>query len=147
MSATHDTTLTTIRLNSPEAYDDLTRELRATLIHDHIQVVDSAPLTLTITDSKFEKRPLTITRTSRVDEYQLYGKLLFTVTNARGITILPEQPIFAERVFLYDRYKIIGKEHEEEILTKEMRRDMISQLLTRLYSITPAQLDKTTTTP
>jgi LPS-assembly lipoprotein len=147
MSPSNATTLTSIHLNSAEAYDDLTRELRAMLIHDHIQIVDNAPLTLTIIENKFEKRRLTITRTSRVDEYQLNGKLVFTVTNTHGIAILPEQSIFAERVFLFDRDKIIGKEYEEETLTKEMRHDMINQLLTRLYSITPSQLQQTTATP
>lgn len=119
-------------------FSDFIRELKAKLKNQGVDVVEDAAtanLTLTIIEKKEEQRVLTITRTERTDQYQLINTVKFKVT-ADGAEVLPEKIVTAERVYLYDRYAIIGKDYEKEMLQKEMRQDTIDQIMIRLYAIT-----------
>ena len=122
-----------------DQYDNFMRELKTKLKNQGVEVVEdsgAADLTLTIIDKKEEQRVLTITRSDRTDQYQLINTVKFKVTAPSGDVVLPEKIATAERVYIYDRYAIIGKSYEKEMLQKEMHKDTIDQIMIRLYAIT-----------
>ena len=120
-------------------YSDFMRELKTKLKNQGVSVVEdsgAADITLTIIDKKEEQRVLTITRSDRTDQYQLINTVKFKVTTPGGSEVVSEKTVTAERVYTYDRYAIIGKSYEKEMLQKEMRGDTIDQIMIRLYAIT-----------
>lgn len=131
--------LKSIYVTGPGQYSNFTRDLKVKLISQGISVVDNAQaanLTLNLIDTNDERRTLTITRSDRTDEYQLISTAKFKVTTPAGSEVISEKSIIAERVYLYNRDKIIGTEYERDMLIKEMHQDIIGQIITRLYAIT-----------
>ena len=119
-------------------YGDFIRELKAKLKSQGVEVAEdshAADLTLTITDAKQEQLALTITRSDRTDQYQLINTVKYKISTPGDSEVVPEKIATAERVYLYDRYAIIGKSYEKEMLQKEMRQDTIDQIMIRLYAI------------
>lgn len=120
-------------------YSNFMRALKNRLITQGIAVTENtqlADLTLTITNSNRERRAFTITRSDRVDEYQLISTVTFKVTTPGGSEVLPERSIVVERIYLYNRDQVIGTEYEQDMYEKEMDQEVINQIITRLYAIT-----------
>jgi LPS-assembly lipoprotein len=128
-------------------YSDLIRELKNKLTSQGVQVADNAQnadLILNILDKEEDRRTLTITRSDRTDEIQLISSITFKVTTLGGSEVLTAKKVKAERIYLYDREKIIGKSYEKEMLLKEMRKDTINQLLAQLYAISEEDIANAT---
>lgn len=129
-------------------YGSFMHELKTKLKSQGVEVVEEAGLAdliLTITDEKEEQRVLTITRSDRTAQYQLINTVKFKVTTPGNSEVFPEKVVTAERVYLYDRYAIIGKSFEKEMLQKEMRQDTINQIMIRLYAISDDDIANATT--
>lgn len=127
-----------IYVAGPGQYGDFIRELKTKLKSQGVEVVEdsqAADLTLTIIEAKQEQRVLTITRSNRTDQYQLINTVKYKVSTPGNSEVVSEKIATAERVYLYDRYAIIGKAYEKEMLQKEMRQDTIDQIMIRLYAI------------
>lgn len=76
-------------------------------------------------------RPVTVNRRARAAQYEI--RLSISVAMARGDRILIEPEIlFAERTYFEDIENISGNQEEVEIITAEMRRELVNQLVRRL---------------
>lgn len=85
-----------------------------------------------------EKSILSFDASGRVREFVLHYRLKFRVHDAQGRNYLPQSEIRLTRDISYDSTQVLAKESEEQLLYRDMRSDMVQQILRRLEAA-PAQ--------
>lgn len=84
-----------------------------------------------------EKQVLSLNSQGRVREYALLYKVVFRVRDAAGKELLPPAEIVLKREVSFNEAQVIAKEHEEEMLYREMQSDLVQQVLRRLSALRP----------
>lgn len=93
---------------------------------------DGAPVILTLIDEQTLRRTLSVGMTGRAEEYELNYIARFTLENAQGATLLATQQIERVRSYTFDTAQVLGKESEEALLWRDMRRDAARELVRRV---------------
>lgn len=125
---------------SRDSSGDLARELSRALASAGVEVVDStadAELSLVILQERSLVRVATVNEQARVSEQELSEKAAFTVLNRAGETVLARSVVSVERIFEYDENNVLATQDERELLRREMRRDLVNQILNRLRQLKP----------
>jgi LPS-assembly lipoprotein len=78
---------------------------------------------------------LTTSGRARVTEYIIRYKVDLEVVDGAGVVLLPRATIELTRDFSFDETQALGAAAEDELLRKELRREMVVQLLSRIESI------------
>lgn len=98
-----------------------------------------AQAVLGFTEELRDKIILSFSATGRVSEYQLRYRVGFRVTDAKGAQVyLPTSEILLTRDMAYSDAQVLAKEAEEALLYRDMRRDMVQQIIRRLVAAKPA---------
>ncbi len=109
----------------------LDRQLRA----NGVEVLEDeagATATLEVSEARMTRRPLTVSGTAQVREYELVFVLIYRLVDQDGDTLLPEDRIVLERSYSFDEQEILGARREEEFLRDELSDAMVAQLIRRL---------------
>jgi LPS-assembly lipoprotein len=77
-----------------------------------------------------------------VREFQLRLRLRFRLITPQGRELIPETEIALQREIGFAESAALAKEEEETLLYRDMRADMLQQVLRRLASVTTLQLGK-----
>ncbi len=111
-------------------------ELRRNIIAGtHTTLVDDparAQAILSLVSEERDKSILSFDASGRVRELQLHYRLRFRVRDARGRDYLPNSEIRATRDISFNDAQVLSKESEEQLLYRDMQRDMVQQILRRL---------------
>ena len=84
-----------------------------------------------LADSR-DRQVLTLNTNGRVREYALFQRFTFSVTDAKGVTVIPPTAITLRRVITYDENQELAKQAEEALLYRDMQSDLVQQILRRL---------------
>ncbi|WP_075256838.1 LPS-assembly lipoprotein LptE [Herbaspirillum camelliae] len=84
-----------------------------------------------LADSR-DRQVLTLNTNGRVREYALFQNFSFSVTDAKGVIIIPPTAITLRRVITYDENQELAKQAEETLLYRDMQSDLVQQILRRL---------------
>lgn len=122
---------------SNEFMVDLRRVLRATGTEFAADAA-SAEAVLVISNENRARRVLSVGSTGKVQEYELHYAVSFRVHDAAGRELLPEQAVGRERDYTFDQNDVLAKQSEEALLYRDMRRDVISEILRRLQKLRQA---------
>lgn len=98
-------------------------------------------LVLQVTRDSAEKAVVGINTSGQVREFQLRNTFAFALRTAQGKALWPEQEIVLRRDISYSESAALAKEAEEALLVRDMRSDIVQQVLRRLATIQPTQLD------
>lgn len=122
-------------LDSDQPNGDLTRLLRRSLDVANISVESSssnAPV-LMIRNEQSTSRPVSINPRARAAQYEV--RLSIDIALIQDETeLLPTETLMVERSYFEDIANIAGNRDEVELITTEMRRDLVNQLLRRLQA-------------
>jgi len=122
-------------LDSDQPNGDLTRLLRRSLEVANISVEPStsnAPV-LMIRNEQSTSRPVSINPRARAAQYEI--RLSIDIALVQDETeLLPTERLMVERAYFEDIANIAGNRDEVELITTEMRRDLVNQLLRRLQA-------------
>jgi len=89
---------------------------------------------LAISNEASESRPITVNPRARAAQYEL--RLSITMAFGLGDEMLIDaETLFVERIYFEDIENINGNQEEIEIITTEMRRELVNQLMRRLESV------------
>lgn len=91
--------------------------------------------TLTITDERWGSLPQSFDQSGRALEYTLRYAVTFRINAADGRVLLPPVTIEQSRDYIASPQLAIGTDSEQQILEKEMRRDMAQALLRRVQAL------------
>ena len=135
--------LKTLYLQSPNPYSPMTKQLKQTLQHLGINLVNSpnlAQLTLQIIRDQLNQSESIVGANTQVREFYLTYILGYQLIDQEGELVVPQQFVSATRNFTADTNRSLGTSNERKTLEQEMHRDVIFQLLNRLNSKTTRKI-------
>ena len=123
-----------IRVETADAYSPLGLELAAAL--ERAGTAPAAPgapaAALKITAEAWNTAPLSVDELARVREYITRYKVQFALAAADGKLLIEPQEIELSREYTYDITASAGSPAEQELIQRELRRDMQAAILRRL---------------
>ena len=134
--------LKTVRFENLDEFSPLRRNLGAALERAGATVVDTidpAAGVIRIPVASMATEPLTISDAARVQEYVVRYTVELEVLDPAGAVILERAPIVLERDYSYDQTQALGAAAEEELLRKELEREMVQQILRRIERVRPGR--------
>jgi len=87
---------------------------------------------LKITDENWNTKPLSVDELARVREYITRYRVTFALLDAEGHFLVEAQTIELSREYTYDITASAGSPAEQELIQRELRRDMQAAILRRL---------------
>jgi LPS-assembly lipoprotein len=95
-----------------------------------------AEAVLSVLTEQQEKVILSLNTQGRVREFQLRYRVVFRVASPKGADYIPPTPIVLTRDITFND-QVLAKETEEAQLYREMRSDMVQQIMRRLAVARP----------
>jgi len=134
---------TSLQFYSEQPNSDFSRLLRRSLesadvdvtVVDEMGADPDIPL-LGIVSEQLITRPVTINPRARAAQIELRLSVVAAL-QLGGQTLMEPETLFVERVYFQDIENISGNQEEAEIISGEMRRDLINQLMRRLSATEP----------
>ena len=121
-------------VQTADPYSPLGLELSATLERAGLSgAAPGAPASaLKITDEAWSTKPLSVDELARVREYITRYRVSFALVDAAGKILVEPQTIELSREYTYDITASAGSPAEQELIQRELRRDMQAAILRRL---------------
>ncbi|MEO8161428.1 MAG: LPS assembly lipoprotein LptE, partial [Arenimonas sp.] len=95
--------------------------------------VSGAPAaSLKVTSEAWDTKPLSVDQFARVREYITRYRVQFALVDAGGKLLIDPQTIELSREYTYDITASAGSPAEQELIQRELRRDMQAAILRRL---------------
>lgn len=129
-----------LRLQNPNS--ELSRLLRRSLESAGVSTTLTSSATpasgdqtiLAVGNEQLANRPVSVNPRARAAQYEV--RLSVDVALSRGDTDpIPQQTLFVQRSYFEDIDNITGNRDEVQIITAEMRRELVDQLLRRLQAL------------
>ena len=116
---------------------DLQRNLARALRNSGITIEDdSGPgvAELVVPVARFSTQTLSISGGARITEYSVQYQVKFSVVDATGKVLLPEQTVQMSRDYSYDATNTIGNDAQVEEIQRSLIDDMVQSILFRLQA-------------
>jgi LPS-assembly lipoprotein len=125
-----------VPLNTPLGFE-LKRNIAAA--NDQVKLVDTttdADAVLSIMSEAQEKVILSLNTQGRVREYQLRYRVVYRVASPKGVDFIAPTAVLLTRDITFND-QVLAKETEEAQLFREMRSDLVQQIVRRLGAARP----------
>ncbi len=122
-----------LALDVDQPNSELARLLRRSLdvANVSLQSADENAPILTVRNERSISRPVSINPRARAAQYEIRLSVDVAMVQDEEILLAPET-LMVERTYFEDIANIAGNQDEVAIITAEMRRDLVNQLLRRL---------------
>jgi LPS-assembly lipoprotein len=130
--------LQVLHLDAREPDGEFARTLQRSLTATGVSLLESrdeAPIVLEVSPAENQRRTISTSDLGKAAEYQLTTSIDFRVLNAAGEEILGPERLQVEKVYVFDRLNVASTYEEEQLLRKEMRRDLVRKLIRRYQSV------------
>jgi len=134
-TATIPASLQTLYVQGVNMQQGLGLELKRGLTRNGVTVLSDyqqGSAVLTILDSKFERRVLSVGSDAKVSEYELHGIVNFKVSDGDGKVLADSQTVEAQRDYQFDQNQVLGKDEEERLLKEQLNQQLVQSILRRL---------------
>ena len=125
-----------LRVVSPDPYSPLAQSLSEALARAGAKPAAEGATedvaTLRVVSERWGNSPLSVDQFGRAQEYTLRYAVIFRLNRADGSDLVPQQAIELSRDYISVPTNASGAEGEREILTKELRREMVASILRRI---------------
>ncbi len=78
---------------------------------------------------------LTVGESARVQEFVVRYRIELQVSGADGSVLLARTPLLLEREFSFDETQALGAQSEQDLIRRELQREMVQQVLRRLEAL------------
>jgi len=96
----------------------------------------SADAILDVQSEQREKVVVAFNAAGQVREFDLRLRLRFRLITPQGRELIPDAELLLSREIGFAETAVLAKEEEEALLYRDMRNDMVQQLMRRLSSVT-----------
>jgi len=103
-----------------------------------VLIVDNpqdAEAILEIISPAYTKHIISISGSGRVREYQLRYRVSYRLTDVKGQELAPVGVVTMSRVMPFGDAQVLAKQAEEKMLSREMQRDAVRQIILRIAKI------------
>lgn len=135
------TNFSDLQLFSEQPNTEFSRLLRRSLDSADVNVILADPNNaeaetpmLGIANEQIVSRPVTINPRARAAQIELRLSVTIALMLGEQALIAPET-LFVERIYFQDIENISGNQEEAEIISAEMRRELINQIMRRLAAV------------
>jgi len=97
--------------------------------------IERADVIFELTAELPEKVILSRTSTGAVREYQLRFRIRFRLRTREGYELIPDTELVQERDISFNESAALSKESEEQLLYRDMRSDLVQQVLRRMGAL------------
>ncbi len=87
---------------------------------------------LTLVSERSLQRVLSVGRSGKASEYELYEEVTFALRDSEGRELLKPQTLSQTRDMVFDENQLLGKVSETDKLREQMRRSLARQIITRI---------------
>lgn len=94
-----------------------------------------AEVVLDVLGDTREKSVLSLNASGQVREFQLRMRLKFRLRTAEGRDLIEDTELLATRDISFNESAVLAKEAEEGLLFRDMRSDLVQQLMRRLVAV------------
>ena len=125
-----------VPLNSPLGFE-LKRNIAAA--NEQVKIVDNlaaAAAELSLLSAAQEKELLSLNPQGRVREFQLRYRVVYRVASPKGVDFIAPTAVVLTRDITFND-QVLAKETEEAQLYREMRSDLVHQIVRRLGAARP----------
>lgn len=91
--------------------------------------------TLDIVGERWGNLPISVDERGRAQEFTLRYAVIFNLKRADGTELVPQQAIELARDYVSVPTRAAGADSERDLLSREMRRDMVSAILRRIDAV------------
>lgn len=128
-------------LSARNAYGETVTQLRQALQTSGVNVHAGAPYKLILTNEQESQRAASYAGGSgRSAEYELTTVLSYTIDGHNDTNLLNDK-LEVRKIYVHDGNNITGSQQEATQARKEMRRELVQNMLVRLQLLTPTQLE------
>ncbi len=116
-------------------HDPLRKGFRQSFSRAGIQITaeqSKASTILNITKQKQDRRVLSVDSRGKVVEYEISQALEFELLDASGTRLMENQSVGSQRAYENPETEILGKNQEEKMLRRDLRRDLIWRVVNRM---------------
>jgi len=126
-----------IQIKSRDPYSGLARALERSLARNGVKLVpvserDAYVAVLELMSERWGSRPQSVDEFGRAQEHNLRYAVVFTLRNADGDVLVPQQAVELTRDYVSAPDDTTGIDSERELLTREMQREMNASILRRI---------------
>lgn len=118
---------------------DIKRNIRSGTDTRVVDQPQGAEAQLYFTEESRRKEILSLNSAGRVNEFRLFYRVGFRVSDGKGGDFLPPVSIQLFRDMTYDDSQVLAKEAEEQLLFRDMQSDMVQQVLRRIARAKPVK--------
>jgi LPS-assembly lipoprotein len=140
-TGTNQLTITEIDLSARNAYGEIVTQLRQTLEASGVRVHSGAPYKLILVDENESQRSLSYTGASGSAEYEMTAVLNYQIHGAQDLSLL-DGKLQVQKVYVHDGNNLMGSDQEMAQVHKEMRNQLVQNMMVRLQLLTQAQLEQ-----
>lgn len=90
---------------------------------------------LRILSERWASTPISIDARGRAQEYTLRYAVVFELVSADGRDLVPQQAVELARDYVQSPSNLTGADSERELLSREMRRDMVASIVRRIDGV------------
>ena len=128
----------TVVVQGADPFSPLGRDLAAALERAGSTVVEKAGdgvAVMNITTNQLATDVLSVGGNARANEYSMRYHVEFNVTDNAGDAILDKQTIELSREYTFDAFQVAAVAAEEDLLRKELQREMVQSIMRRLDAL------------
>ncbi|WP_447777679.1 LPS-assembly lipoprotein LptE [Pseudomonas chlororaphis] len=128
-------------LSARNAYGETVTQLRQVLQSSGVKVYAGAPYKLVLTREQESQRSLSYAGAGRSAEYEMTTVLNYEIQGQNNLSLLSDK-LQVQKVYIHDGNNLVGSDQESLEVRKEIRRDLVQNMMLRLQLLTPTQLDQ-----
>jgi LPS-assembly lipoprotein len=128
-------------LSARDAYGLTVVQLRQVLEGSGVKIYTGAPYKLVIVDEQESQRSASSSGSGRASEYTLNTTLNYQIRGSMDRQLLANK-VQVEKVYVHDGNNLIGSDLEAGQVRREMRQDVVQNLMAQLQQLTPSRLDE-----
>ena len=128
-----------IQLDMEQPNSEFSRLLRRSLEVADVTIeaprlTNSDAPVLVVSNEQRVSRPITVNPRARAAQYEMRLSINIALGSSDK-TLIPPETLMVERIYFEDIANIAGTQEEVEIITAEMRRELVNQLMRRLEAV------------
>jgi len=140
-TGTNQLTIKELDVSARDAYGQTVVQLTQVLKNSGVNVHMGAEYKLFLASEGETSRAASYNGSARSAEYELTDTVNYEIRGSRSLLLL-EDKVQVQKIYVQDSNNLMGSDQEAAQIRKEMRVQLVQNIVARLQQLTPEQLDK-----